>query len=84
MAIETVIDSKGRVVLPKKVRGLLGLREGSRLKVDVEGRRIMIYPPVKAEDFIKEMEGYVKEEIIPAENPMMVKKIWEPKVARRR
>lgn len=77
MVTETVVDSKGRVVLPKEVRRLLGLREGSRLKVDIEGRKITIYPPVRAEDFIKEMEGYVKQ-VIP-ESPLEVKRIWEPK-----
>mgnify|MGYP001569074792 CR=1 FL=1 len=75
---ETVVDSKGRVVIPKEVRRLLGLREGSKLKLSIEGRRISVYPPVKAEDFIKEMEGYVKRDI--PENPLLVKKIWEPKV----
>jgi len=71
------MDSKGRVLLPKDIRRLLGLKEGSRLKVEVEGRRITFYPPVRAEEFMKEMEGYVKE-VIP-ESPLKVKKIWEPK-----
>jgi len=77
LVAEMVVDSKGRVVLPKEVRRLLGLKEGSRLKIQVGGRKVMIYPPVQAEDFIKEMEGYVKEAL--PENPLEVKRIWEPK-----
>ncbi len=71
------VDAKGRVVLPKEARRRLGLRKGSKLKVQVEGRKMLIYPPVQAEDFIREMEGFVSE-VIP-ESPLEVKSIWSRK-----
>lgn len=75
---EVVLDSKGRIALPKGIRETLGLREGVRVKVTVEGKRIVLAPPVSPDEFVREMEGYVKREI--QGEPLEVKKIWEPKV----
>jgi AbrB family looped-hinge helix DNA binding protein len=65
------------VVLPKEVRKRLSLREGTKLKVGVEGRRIVISPRVEPEEFIREMEGFVREAL--RERPLEAKRIWESK-----
>lgn len=42
----TVLSSKGQVVIPKRLRTALGLREGDRLEVnmDPKGRRVILRP----------------------------------------
>lgn len=44
MAYKTVVSSKGQVVIPKEVRERLGLLPGTRLRVRVEGKRIVLEP----------------------------------------
>ena len=41
---EVVVSSKGQIVLPKNVREVLGLREGDRVRVEVEDDHICIRP----------------------------------------
>lgn len=74
---ETVLDTKGRVAVPKEIREKLNLREGAKLKVSIEERKIIITPPISPEEFVKEMEGFVRIDI--KESPLEVKKIWESK-----
>jgi len=38
------VDKKGRVLLQKEIREKLGIKEGSNVKIKVEGRRIVIEP----------------------------------------
>jgi len=78
MVEEVVIDRKGRVVIPRELRKELGLREGSRVRLTHEEKRIVITTPVSPEEFIREMEGCVKEgSPVPKMNPLELKKIWE-------
>ena len=48
MRMETLskLDSKGRVVIPKKIRMKLGLKKGSLVRIFLEGERIIIEPIV--------------------------------------
>jgi AbrB family looped-hinge helix DNA binding protein len=41
---EVVVSSKGQIVLPKNVREALGLREGDRVRVEVEDDHVCIRP----------------------------------------
>ncbi|MBW1980130.1 MAG: AbrB/MazE/SpoVT family DNA-binding domain-containing protein [Deltaproteobacteria bacterium] len=41
---EAVLSSKGQVVLPREIRETLGLREGDRLRVEIEDDHITIRP----------------------------------------
>ena len=43
----------------------------------IEKENIVIMPPISAEEFIKEMEGCIKEGISTMD-PLKLKKIWEP------
>lgn len=75
---ESVIDGKGRVVIPKRLRERAGLREGARVRLSVEGGRITVAKPVAPAEFIREMEGYVKgDSPIPKIDPLRLKRIWE-------
>lgn len=44
MSITITLGKAGRLVVPKSIREDLGLREGSRLKLDVQGGKIEAVP----------------------------------------
>ncbi len=74
---EITVDSKGRVLIPKVVRDKMGLHAGGKARLKIEKENIVIMPPISAEEFIKEMEGCIKEGT-PNMDPLKLKKIWEP------
>jgi AbrB family looped-hinge helix DNA binding protein len=37
-----VLSSKGQIVIPKDIRDALGLREGTKLEVALEGHRVVL------------------------------------------
>jgi AbrB family looped-hinge helix DNA binding protein len=54
LRVRLVIDSKGRILLPKSVREKLGLREGDEVELAVVGDKLVIS---KLEDPFKVLEG---------------------------
>jgi AbrB family looped-hinge helix DNA binding protein len=42
--MQTKLSSKGQVVLPQRIRRLLGLRSGDTLDAQIEGARIVLTP----------------------------------------
>ena len=58
---EVTVDRKGRVQIPKAVRDKVGLQVGGKARLKIEKENIVIMPPISAEEFIKEMEGCIKE-----------------------
>jgi AbrB family looped-hinge helix DNA binding protein len=74
---EVTVDSKGRIQIPKAVRDKVGLHAGGKARLKVEKDTVVIIPPISAEEFIKEMEGCIKEGEA-AMDPLKLKKIWEP------
>jgi len=74
---EVAVDCKGRVLIPKEVRERVGLQLGGKARLKVENETIVIMPPISPEEFIKEMEGCIKEGT-PTINPLELKKMWEP------
>jgi len=74
---EVNIDHKGRVQIPKAIREKVGLHSGGKARLKIEKENIIIMPPISAEEFIKEMEGCIKEGA-PVIDPLKLKKIWEP------
>lgn len=76
VAEEIIVDSKGRIQIPKAVRDKLGLHAGRKALLRVEKQNIVITPTTSAEEFIKEIEGCIKEgDVTP--DPLKLKKIWE-------
>ena len=51
------IDSRGRVVLPKRVREALGLRRGDMVVVEVEGERIVIRKALDPAEVLEKLLG---------------------------
>jgi AbrB family looped-hinge helix DNA binding protein len=78
MEEEVIVDDKGRILIPKAAREKLGLQVGGKARLKIENEKIIIRAPVSPEDFIKELEGCIKEGT-PAVDPLSVKKMWEPK-----
>ncbi len=73
---ETIVDSKGRILIPKEIREKIGLKAGDRTRLKVEEGKIIVIPPISPEEFIEEMEGCIKEGT-PTIDPLRLKKIWE-------
>lgn len=77
---ETVVDSKGRVVIPDEVRKELGLAEGSKVRVSIADRGgsiIVLKSTLDAEAFIKQTEGTLKRgSKARATDPLRLKEIW--------
>ena len=77
MSVEEVtVDHKGRVQIPKAIRDKVGLHVGGKARLKIEKENIVIMPPISPEEFIKEMEGCIKEGA-PNLDPLKLKKMWE-------
>jgi AbrB family looped-hinge helix DNA binding protein len=74
---EITVDNKGRVQIPKGIRDKVGLHVGGKARLKIEKENIVIMPPISPEEFIKEMEGCIKEGT-PNLDPLKLKKMWEP------
>jgi bifunctional DNA-binding transcriptional regulator/antitoxin component of YhaV-PrlF toxin-antitoxin module len=75
--LEVNVDHKGRVQIPKVIRDKVGLHIGGKARLKIDKENIVIIPPISAEEFIKEMEGCIKEGT-PNMDPLRLKKMWEP------
>jgi len=74
----SAVDEKGRIILPKAIRTDLGLTEGSEVVVRLEKQRVIVSKAVNPEDFIRDMEGFVKDDSpLPLVDPLSLKRIWE-------
>ena len=74
---EVVIDSKGRVLIPKQIREKVGLTPGGKARLKIDKATLVIIPPVSPEEFIEEMEGCIKEGASHID-PLQLKDMWEP------
>jgi AbrB family looped-hinge helix DNA binding protein len=51
-----IIDKQGRLVLPSRIREALGLKEGGRLTVRLDGSRVILEPAPK--DLVKKVQDW--------------------------
>ena len=68
------VDSKGRILIPKTLREKTGVVEGSYVKMEADGNRIIIQPIIsaatkhygrfKVETVPDDLEGYTEGEIL--------------------
>jgi AbrB family looped-hinge helix DNA binding protein len=74
----TVVDDKGRIVVPKPLRNELRITEGSRVSVQIEKERLVVSRAVEPDEFIREMEGFIQRgSQLPLVDPLSLKRIWE-------
>jgi len=60
LKVKRVVGSKGQIVIPKRMREILGLREGTEVTIELRGNEIVIKKS-KLEYFEKSyVEYYVK------------------------
>ncbi|MBC8521502.1 MAG: AbrB/MazE/SpoVT family DNA-binding domain-containing protein [Candidatus Syntrophoarchaeum sp.] len=72
----TLIDEKGRIQIPERIRKELRLKSGEEFEVKTEGKKITLLPLISPEEFIGRMEGKLKsgnKTISPEE----IKSIWK-------
>jgi AbrB family looped-hinge helix DNA binding protein len=74
---EALLDSKGRIVIPEKLRKKLGLRKGSRVRMSAGPRSVVLMKSIDPKEFVEKMEGIIKKGS-PAEafDPLKLKEIW--------
>ena len=74
---EVRVDSKHRIVLPEEVRKKSGIKAGSRLKVNLKDRSVVLTKNVEPEEFVEGMEGVLKEgSPVHVSEPLRLKEIW--------
>lgn len=74
MVAETLVSEGGRIVIPKDVREMFGLRVGEEVIVDVEGRKIVIKPKKMVEDPVERLYGSIR--VKPEASPKKVAREW--------
>jgi len=75
------MDSKGRVLIPEKVRKKAGLVAGTKLRVSSEDQVVVIRKSVEPEQFIREMKGVIRRgSRVKHTDPLKLKEIWNPKL----
>lgn len=55
------VDSKGRIVLPKKVRDRLGISSGTNVEVHEEDGKVIVEPEDNPDEIIKRMNELIEE-----------------------
>ena len=70
---KVILESQGRVLIPKRVREELGLRSGEELSLEIEDNKIVLRPFKSSHELSSQLKGCVKESKI---NPLEIKKIW--------
>ena len=60
MSVTTVVEKKGRVVIPSRVRKQLGIKAGMELEINVKGGGILMRPKRKV--FAKDLLGIAGKE----------------------
>lgn len=70
--METTLDKFGRIVIPKKIRDNLGLTPGVIIKIESDGKEVVLKPlieesPVEYQDgvliFLGEATGNIEEQV---------------------
>jgi antitoxin PrlF len=57
-ALEATVAERGQITLPKQVRDALGLTKGTKLKVEIDGSRVVLRKNV--DDAISRLRGRFK------------------------
>jgi len=70
---QTLLDERGRVVIPKEIREKLDLKPNQSLIVEVRGKEVVLKPVLDVENFIVELKGCVRRSQI---KPSGLKEIW--------
>jgi len=53
--METTVTSKGQIVIPSSVRRRLGIKEGTRIKIEESGNEIILKPITR--EYVHSLRG---------------------------
>ena len=56
--METIVNSKGQIIIPSKIRRQLGIKEGTYFQIDVDNKRIILTPITR--DYSHSLRGKYK------------------------
>ncbi|MFQ5711652.1 MAG: AbrB/MazE/SpoVT family DNA-binding domain-containing protein [Candidatus Geothermarchaeales archaeon] len=70
---ETIIDQRGRVLIPKEIREELNLRPDQKISIELRGGEIILKPAASVDEFKSELRGCVSGSTI---DPLKLKEIW--------
>ncbi len=74
---EVIMDSKGRILIPEKVRKKAGLVAGTKLKVSTRDQVVVIRKSVSPEQFIRDTNGIIKSTSpVKHIDPLKLKEMW--------
>lgn len=74
------ILSKGLITIPKKMREIVGIKEGDVVRIKVQNKKIIILPreEVKHREFTKkQIKDWLKEDKLPANLAKKIDKYWK-------
>ena len=75
--MEATLDSKGRIVIPEKIRKKAGLAGGSKVKVRLQHKSVVLTRSVDPKEFIEAMEAVLKKgSHLQMSDPLKLKEIW--------
>ena len=58
MQAQAIVSSKGQVTLPSAMRAKLGIDAGSRIRIEVRGKELVIIPELPISAFYGILKGY--------------------------
>jgi len=58
MASDIIVDTKGRILIPKEIRKRLNIKPGSKLFLKVEDDRLVLLRATSLSDFQSELESF--------------------------
>ena len=70
---ESVLDERGRIVIPKEIRRALHLRPNQKLTIEAHAGQIVIKPTIDVEEFMAQLKGCISGSSI---EPSELKEIW--------
>jgi len=70
---KTRIEERGRVLIPKSIRGRAGVRPGEEVEIRIREGEIVIMPFIDVGNFSRELRGCVEESKI---KPEEIKGMW--------
>ena len=77
MNVESKIDDKGRVCIPKEIRKLLNLKSGEKIFFHVQDDKIILRKSSSMEEFIKKSEAFSEKLKDITKKPIEFKKVFD-------
>lgn len=69
----SVVEERGRILIPKRLRDSLKLKPGQKILIERKDGKIVIKPAIDFKKFVSELRGCVRKSKI---KPEELKRIW--------